>query len=120
MPDLQELARTYQLPFLRIGDAAELAPSLAQAMARPRPMIVEVLLQRDEALALKVAAAPQADGSMTSMPLEDMTPLLPLAQLQAEMRGPLSPASRWRHGASRIIKIELLALIQQGLDAKKA
>ena len=93
MPDLKELARTYQLPFLRIGDAAELAPSLAQAMARPRPMIVEVLLQRDEALAPKVAAVPQADGSMTSMPLEDMSPLLPLAQLQAEMRGPLSPAS---------------------------
>jgi acetolactate synthase-1/2/3 large subunit len=93
MPDLQDLARTYQLPFLRIGDAAELAPGLAQAMAAPRPMIVEVMLQHDEALAPKVAAVPQADGSMASMPLEDMSPLLPLAQLQAEMLVSLSKAS---------------------------
>lgn len=93
MPDLQDLARTYQLPFLRICDAAELTPGLAQAMAAPRPAIVEVLLQRDEALAPKVAAVPQANGSMASMPLEDMSPLLPLAQLQAEMLVPLSAAS---------------------------
>lgn len=93
MPDLQDLARTYGLPYLHIGDAAELASGLAQAMAAPRPMIVEVLLQRDEALAPKVAAVPQANGSMASMPLEDMSPLLPLAQLQAEMLVPLSAAS---------------------------
>jgi len=42
---------------------------------------------------------PQPDGSMLSMPLEDMSPLLPLAQLQAEMLVPLSEASlKARHG----------------------
>lgn len=93
MPNLQDLARTYELPYLRIGDAGELAPRLAEAMVQPRPLIVEVLLQRDEALAPKVAAIPQANGSMTSMPLEDMSPLLPMEQLQAEMLVPLSAAS---------------------------
>lgn len=93
MPDLQDVARTYQLPFKRISDPAELAQGLADAIAQPRPMIVEVMLQHDEALAPKVAAVPQANGSMTSMPLEDMSPLLPLAQLQAEMLVPLSPVS---------------------------
>lgn len=98
MPDLQDLARTYGLPFLRISDAAELAPGLAAAMAQPRPLIVEVVLQRDEALAPKVAAVPQANGSMASMPLEDMSPLLPLRQLQAEMIVPLSPVSLTARG----------------------
>lgn len=93
MPDLQELARTYELPYLRISDAAELVVGLAQAVTAPRPMIVEVMLQHDEVLAPKVAAVPQANGSMASMPLEDMSPLLPLEQLQAEMLTPLSPAS---------------------------
>lgn len=93
MPDLEELARAYHLPFKRIRHIAELAPGLAEAMAQPRPMIVEVMLQKDEALSPKVAAVPQADGSMTSMPLEDMSPLLPLEQLQAEMLVPLSPVS---------------------------
>ena len=48
----------------------------------------------DEALSPKVAAVPQVDGSMTSMPLEDMSPLLPLEVLEAEMGGCLSAASR--------------------------
>ena len=94
MPDLEELARAYHLPFLRISDASELEQGLAEAMRMPRPMIVEVLLMKDEALSPKVAAIPQADGSMTSMPLEDMSPLLPLAVLEEEMAGTIAPVSR--------------------------
>jgi acetolactate synthase-1/2/3 large subunit len=94
MPDLEEVARAYQLPFKRIRDAAELAQGLNEAMAQPRPMIVEVMLLSDEALSPKVAAIPQANGSMTSMPLEDMSPLLSLEVLEAEMDGRLSPVSR--------------------------
>lgn len=94
MPDLEELARAYHLPFMRISDAAELDQGLAEAMRMPRPMIVEVLLMKDEALSPKVAAIPQANGSMTSMPLEDMSPLLPLAVLEEEMAGNIAPVSR--------------------------
>ncbi|WP_426811040.1 thiamine pyrophosphate-binding protein [Pseudomonas sp. WOUb67] len=94
MPDLEELARAYHLPFKRISDAAELDAGLAEAMQMPRPMILEVLLMNDEALSPKVAAIPQADGSMTSMPLEDMSPLLPLAVLEEEMAGNIAPVSR--------------------------
>lgn len=94
MPDLEELAKAYHLPFMRISDAAELEQGLAEAMRMPRPMIVEVLLMKDEALSPKVAAIPQADGSMTSMPLEDMSPLLPLAVLEEEMAGNIALVSR--------------------------
>ncbi|VXC27951.1 thiamine pyrophosphate-binding protein [Pseudomonas sp. 8O] len=94
MPDLQEVARAYQLPFMRIDDAAELAKGLREAMLQPRPMIVEVMLMNDEALSPKVAAIPKSDGSMTSMPLEDMSPLLPLEVLEAEMDGRLTQVSR--------------------------
>jgi acetolactate synthase-1/2/3 large subunit len=36
---------------------------------------------------------PQADGSMISMPLEDMWPLLPRDELRENMLIPLDPAS---------------------------
>ncbi|MDN6857493.1 thiamine pyrophosphate-binding protein [Pseudomonas sp. CAN2814] len=98
MPDLEELARAYHLPFKRIRDAAELAEGLVEAVSQPRPMIVEVMLMSDEALSPKVAAVPQPDGSMTSMPLEDMSPLLPLEVLEREMNGHLSPVSRKARG----------------------
>lgn len=93
LPDLEKVAATYDLPFLRISEAAELHDKLRWAMAQPRPLLVDARLIADEALTPKVAALPQADGSMLSMPLEDMSPLLPLELLRAEMPTGLSDAS---------------------------
>jgi acetolactate synthase-1/2/3 large subunit len=47
----------------------------------------------DEILSPKVAAMPQPDGSIISMPLEDMSPLLTLEQLKAEMLVGIDPNS---------------------------
>lgn len=93
LPDLEKIAATYDLPFRRISDASELAPILDEVAAHPRAMIVDVRLTPNETLSPKCAALPQPDGSMLSMPLEDMSPLLPLEQLQAEMLIPLLPQS---------------------------
>lgn len=92
LPDLEKIAATYGLPFARISDAAEL-PRLKELLTSPGPRLIDMQLTPEETLAPKVAALPQADGAMLSMPLEDMSPLLPLEQLQAEMLIPLSPAS---------------------------
>ena len=94
LPDLEDVAATYRLPYRRVTDASELGGALRAALAAPRPLLVEVQLVPDEALAPKVAAIMQADGSMLSMPLEDMSPLLPLKQLEAEMLVPLNSVSR--------------------------
>ena len=93
MPDLEKVAGTYGLPYVRIMDACELSDLLNSALATPGPLIVDVHLTPNETLAPKAAALPQADGSMLSMPLEDMSPLLTLERLQAEMLIPLLPAS---------------------------
>lgn len=93
LPDLEKVAATYDLPFLRIADASELKVGLQQVLSQRRPVLVDVRLIPNEALAPKVSALPQPDGSMKSMPLEDMTPLLPLETLQAEMIVGLSELS---------------------------
>jgi acetolactate synthase-1/2/3 large subunit len=96
LPDLEKLAITYGIPFTRIADAADL-PVLAELLKETRmqraPRLIEVRLKPNETLTPKVAALPQADGAMRSMPLEDMSPLLPLEALQQEMLIPLLPAS---------------------------
>jgi acetolactate synthase-1/2/3 large subunit len=94
LPDLEQVAATYGLPFRRITDAADLAPVLNEVAGQPQAMIVDVQLTPNETLAPKCAALPQPDGSMLSMPLEDMSPLLPLAELEAQMIVPLLPQSR--------------------------
>lgn len=86
IPDFVAIAEAIGLPASRISKPDELAAGLSDAFfASNGPRVVEICLQNDEVLAPKCAAIPQPDGSMLSMPLEDMSPLLPLEQLQAEM-----------------------------------
>ena len=93
MPDLAKAAATFEMPCATIARAETLEADLRNALARPRPCIVDVYLATEEQLAPKAAALPQADGSMLSMPLEDMSPLLSLADLQREMVVPLAEHS---------------------------
>ncbi|MCK9379672.1 MAG: thiamine pyrophosphate-binding protein [Sulfuritalea sp.] len=93
LPDLERVAAVYDLPFRRITDARSIDEALREAMALPRPCLIDVRLMENETLVPKSAAVAQPDGSMISMPLEDMSPLLPLEQLRAEMLIPLTPQS---------------------------
>lgn len=94
LPDLENLAKTYELPFCCVSDAAELDAVLESAVQSKQAIIVDARIIANEALAPKVAALPQPDGSMLSMPMEDMSPLLPLDVLEREMLVPLTDASK--------------------------
>jgi acetolactate synthase-1/2/3 large subunit len=93
IPDLVALAKTFGWDAFRLETVGELRDGVRQAMAHPGPLLVDVRVMADEALFPKSAALPQADGSMRSMPLEDMSPLLPRDEFCANMVVPLHPAS---------------------------
>ena len=92
MPDFTRVAEAFGLPSLRIDTPAALGEGIAHALAAGGPFLCEIALREQEVLAPKVAAVPRADGSIISMPLEDMSPLLSLEALRAEI-GAVSPAS---------------------------
>jgi acetolactate synthase I/II/III large subunit len=93
IPDVVALCQSIGIPAMCIENASNLETGLAHALAQSGPYVCEVRLQANEVLSPKVAAIPQANGSMLSMPLEDMSPLLSQEQLQEEMLVPLHPAS---------------------------
>ena len=93
MPDFVALAKIFGWEAFRIEDVADLRDGLQRALTHKGPLLVDVRLVADEALFPKSAALPQADGSMRSMPLEDMSPLLPRDEFRANMIVPLDPAS---------------------------
>lgn len=93
IPDLVALAKTFGWDAFRIEDCADLRGGIRQALCHAGPLLIDVRVIPDEALFPKSAALPQADGSMLSMPLEDMSPLLPREEFRANMIVPLDPAS---------------------------
>jgi acetolactate synthase-1/2/3 large subunit len=100
MPDLEKVAAVFELPYARITSPAALDADLEKALRLPRPCLVDIRLTTDEQLSPKAAALPQPDGSMLSMPLEDMSPLLTIQELESEMIVPLTPQSRLARQAS--------------------
>jgi acetolactate synthase-1/2/3 large subunit len=93
MPDLGAVAEAMGLPILRIDSPSDLPTGLHQLISANGPLLCIVQLVSDESLWPKAAAIPQKDGSMLSMPLEDMSPLLLMKQLKDEMIVPISPQS---------------------------
>jgi acetolactate synthase-1/2/3 large subunit len=89
IPDLISIAAALGIDCVRVSDASELKATLFTG----RLLIIEVILEEIVALSPKVSAMPQPDGSMISMPLEDMSPLLPRSVLRNEMLIPLHPLS---------------------------
>jgi acetolactate synthase I/II/III large subunit len=93
LPDFTALAKANGIESMRIEDAAALVSGVRDALSRRGPLIVDVRVQTDEALWPRSAALPQPDGTIRSMPLEDMSPLLSREEFRANMIVPLDPAS---------------------------
>ena len=81
IPDFVEVAKGMGLLAEDITSTEQLASSFGGS----GPRLLNVHLKSDEVLSPKVAAMPQPDGSIISMPLEDMSPLLSLEELEKEM-----------------------------------
>lgn len=89
IPDFTAVAAAMGIRCERVVRAEQITPELFDDQMK----IIEVVLEENVSLTPKVAALPQADGSIISMPLEDMVPLLPRKTLRTEMLVPLHPAS---------------------------
>jgi acetolactate synthase-1/2/3 large subunit len=93
MPNIGAIAKAMDIPCIRIESREHLESGLRQVMEADSLIMCIVKLLPDETLWPKVSAIPQPDGSILSMPLEDMSPLLPEQVLASEMNFPLSVAS---------------------------
>ena len=85
LPDLGAIAESINIRTIRIESPISLCTALKSMMILDGPLVCVVKLTKNENLWPKAASLPQADGTMISMPLEDMTPLLPMDILTSEM-----------------------------------
>lgn len=93
LPDISRLAASIDIPTIKIESVENLHQGINQALNYHGLILCDIHVSPNEALWPKSAALPQPDGSMLSMPLEDMSPLLSRDELRAEMLVDLDPAS---------------------------
>ena len=93
-PNLKKISAAYKIKYEKISSIQSLNKKFKNNFKLNKyPKIIEVIVTSSETLKPKVSAIPQKNGNIISMPLEDMTPLLPIKILEREMLIPLSKIS---------------------------
>jgi acetolactate synthase-1/2/3 large subunit len=92
-PDWEVIANAFHIPYFRADTPENIDRVVEAALDTEGPMICDIYTLEDESLLPKVTAMPQPDGSIVSMPMEDMAPLLPIAELEEVMEIPLAEVS---------------------------
>lgn len=84
-PDFQQLAKGFAIPSTQVSTHSGLAVALAHALEGNGPHLCEVMLDKDQGFAPKLASRKLDDGTMISPALEDMAPFLSRKELAAAM-----------------------------------
>ncbi len=93
IPDLSSVVKSFGLMSVVLSSPKTLYHDLYDFIHSPQLSVCIVKLCSSEVLSPKVTAMPQPDGTIVSMPLEDMTPLLDYSILESEMINDLRPIS---------------------------
>lgn len=81
-PDLKKIAKAYGIKYMRISKTEGLDSKLDKLIDHKGPIICEVFCPSDQLLIPRVASKQNEDGTMVSMPFDDMFPFLPREEYQ--------------------------------------
>lgn len=91
MPSFAKIAAAYGIRSVRIDNEAELETKMKDALAGDDPVLIDVVVPRDEDRVPRLNNMQKANGQMVSKPLEDMFPFLERAEFLANMIIPPIP-----------------------------
>ena len=81
LPDLSKLVPAYGLEYRKLASAEALPEELAAVLELPGTVVVEVMTDPDAVCAPRLSSKMLPDGRMVSLPMENLAPFLPEAEL---------------------------------------
>jgi len=81
-PDMKKIAKAYGIDYIRIARLSELKNKLEIVKNFKGPLICEVMTPPNQLLIPRVASKKLENGSMASMPYDDMFPFLPRGEYE--------------------------------------
>ncbi len=84
-PDMGKLSRAYGYPYISARHNSQLAGAIEETLAIKGPAICEIFVTVDQNFEPKSSAKRMPDGTLTSPPLEDLSPFLPEEEMDANM-----------------------------------
>jgi acetolactate synthase-1/2/3 large subunit len=91
LPDVMKVAEAYGIKAMEIKDQTDIRNEVAAVLAWDGPVVCAVHVSSDQATLPRATASTRADGSLVSLPMEDLAPLLPRDEFRANMIIPALP-----------------------------
>ena len=85
MPDTLKICEAYGIPSARVSNLQDLDNAIKVALTTDGPYVLDVLTPPDQPIIPTVSSRVNADGSMSSRPLEDMAPFLDRVEYRANL-----------------------------------
>jgi acetolactate synthase-1/2/3 large subunit len=85
LPDIQRVAEAYGIPSYRIIDHTNICEEVRSVLDRPGPVVCAVNVSSDQVTAPRATSSVKPDGTIVSLPMEDMAPRLPREVFLSEM-----------------------------------
>lgn len=80
LPDTLKICEAYGVPCARVSSLSDLDTAIKLAMKTPGPYVLDIITPPEQLIIPTVSSKVNADGSMSSRPLEDMAPFLDRAE----------------------------------------
>jgi acetolactate synthase-1/2/3 large subunit len=84
-PDFSRIAAAFDMPAFQIRGWGQCDEVLAEVQVSDGPVICEVFMHPEQPFVPKLSMVSTPQGTLVSPPLEDLSPLLPMADLEAAM-----------------------------------
>ncbi len=85
LPDVRKVAQAYGIKTMEIRDHRNIREEVAAVLACDGPVVCAVNVSSDLPTLPRATASARADGTMVSLPMEDMAPRLPREEFLANM-----------------------------------
>ncbi len=92
-PDFSKVGKAFDLPTWQVRTWADFDRCIPEFQNHAGPAICEVFMHPEQLFVPKLSLATQADGSLVSPPLEDLSPVLPRQTIRDAMLVGLHPKS---------------------------
>lgn len=85
LPDVRKVAQAYGIATDEITDHEGIREKIQAMLDRPGPLVCAVTVSSEQVVQPRATSATRADGTIVSLPMEDMEPRLPRDVFRAEM-----------------------------------
>ena len=85
LPDLMKVAEAYGVKAMEIRDQERIREEVAAVLSYDGPVVCAVTISPDQPTLPRATSATRADGTIVSLPMEDLAPRLPREEFLAHM-----------------------------------